>query len=284
MLRRLERHVADLSGCRLCPGMQSAPITGAAVASRVMLVGQAPGDKEPALGRPFAWTAGRAMFKWFQEACGVDEAAFRARVYMTAVCRCFPGKKGRGGDRVPSAAEIANCARWLQRRDDPPAARAGHPRGQAGHRPVHRLRGPGGARRPPGALRLRRARLRRHPAAAPVRRLAVAARGARQDAAAPTPWRSSPRTRRGGAAGTRDRARPPGAGSVLRRRVARRFPSPRRSGPCPSRAARPAWRSRRRTARRPPGRPAAPRRTPGPSRRTPAPWRRRTHRSAPGSG
>ena len=114
MLRRLEQHVADLRGCRLCPGMQSAPITGAAVASRVMLVGQAPGDKEPELQRPFAWTAGKAMFKWFQEACGVDEAAFRARVYMTAVCRCFPGKKPRGGDRVPSAGEIANCAPWLQ--------------------------------------------------------------------------------------------------------------------------------------------------------------------------
>ena len=114
MLRRLEQHVADLRACRLCPAMQSAPITGAAVASRVMLVGQAPGDKEPELQRPFAWTAGKAMFKWFQEACGIDEAAFRARVYMTAVCRCFPGKKPRGGDRVPSAEEIVNCGRWLQ--------------------------------------------------------------------------------------------------------------------------------------------------------------------------
>ena len=114
MLRRLEQHVAGLLACRLCPAMQSAPITGAAVASRVMLVGQAPGDKEPELQRPFAWTAGKAMFKWFQEACGIDEAAFRSRVYMAAVCRCFPGKKPRSGDRVPGAGEIANCARWLQ--------------------------------------------------------------------------------------------------------------------------------------------------------------------------
>ena len=114
MLRRLEQHVADLRACRLCPAMQSAPITGAAVVSRVMLVGQAPGDKEPQLQRPFAWTAGKAMFKWFQEACGIDEAAFRCRVYMAAVCRCFPGKRPRGGDRVPDAGEIANCGRWLQ--------------------------------------------------------------------------------------------------------------------------------------------------------------------------
>ena len=114
MLRRLEQHVVALRACRLCPAMQSAPVTGPAVPSRVMLVGQAPGDKEPALQRPFAWTAGRAMFKWFEDACGIDEAGFRSRIYMTAVCRCFPGKKPRGGDRVPSPAEIANCARWLQ--------------------------------------------------------------------------------------------------------------------------------------------------------------------------
>ena len=114
MLQRLEQHVAALRACRLCPAMQSAPVTGAAVASRVMLVGQAPGDKEPALQRPFAWTAGKAMFKWFEDACGIDEAGFRSRIYMTAVCRCFPGKKPRGGDRVPNPGEIANCSRWLQ--------------------------------------------------------------------------------------------------------------------------------------------------------------------------
>jgi len=29
------------------------------------------------------------------------------------VCRCFPGKKETGGDRVPDEEEIANCSRWL---------------------------------------------------------------------------------------------------------------------------------------------------------------------------
>jgi uracil-DNA glycosylase len=33
---------------------------------------------------------------------------------MAAVCRCFPGKNPKGGDRVPDAAEVANCARWLE--------------------------------------------------------------------------------------------------------------------------------------------------------------------------
>jgi uracil-DNA glycosylase len=84
------------------------------VLSRVMLVGQAPGGKEPALGRPFAWTAGKQLFRWF-EPLGLHEAAFRERVYMAAVCRCFPGKLAKGGDRVPAPLEIENCRPWLQR-------------------------------------------------------------------------------------------------------------------------------------------------------------------------
>jgi len=72
-----------------------------------------PGDKEPKLGRPFAWTAGKTLFKWFQEALGWTEDEVRDRIYFAAVCRCFPGKKETGGDRVPAEDEIANCSRWL---------------------------------------------------------------------------------------------------------------------------------------------------------------------------
>ncbi len=82
--------------------------------SKVLLVGQAPGDREPKLGRPFAWTAGKTLFRWFEESCGLDEAAFRSSIYMAAVCRCFPGKKPTGGDRVPDREEIAECASWLE--------------------------------------------------------------------------------------------------------------------------------------------------------------------------
>lgn len=93
--------------------MQSTPVLGNPVASRVLLVGQAPGPREPLIGRPFAWTAGKMLFRWFG-LIGVDEAAFRGGVYMAAVCRCFPGKRPAGGDRVPDDDEITNCARWLE--------------------------------------------------------------------------------------------------------------------------------------------------------------------------
>ena len=94
--------------------MHQPVVVGPPVLSKMLLVGQAPGDKEPALGRPFAWTAGKQLFKWFAT-LGVDEAAFRARVYMAATCRCFPGKNPGGGDRVPSDEEVANCRPWLER-------------------------------------------------------------------------------------------------------------------------------------------------------------------------
>jgi uracil-DNA glycosylase len=80
-----------------------------------MLVGQAPGPREGSFGRPFAWTAGRTMFRWFEEALGVDEQQFRAKVYIAAVARCFPGKASGGGDRKPDAGEVARCETWLQR-------------------------------------------------------------------------------------------------------------------------------------------------------------------------
>ncbi|MFZ9932157.1 MAG: uracil-DNA glycosylase family protein [Chthoniobacterales bacterium] len=96
--------------------MESAPVSGGPVASEVVLVGQAPGTREPVLGRPFAWTAGKTLFRWFEEACGFGEEVFRANIYMAAVCRCFPGKHPKGsGDRVPDEEEIANCRPWLDR-------------------------------------------------------------------------------------------------------------------------------------------------------------------------
>lgn len=111
-LRLLHR---ELDACRACPKMIGPVVHGAPVASRVVLVGQAPGPREGAFGRPFAWTAGRTMFRWFEEALGVDEATFRSRVYMAAVARCFPGKASGGGDRKPDALEVERCRTWLER-------------------------------------------------------------------------------------------------------------------------------------------------------------------------
>ncbi|HEX5062853.1 MAG TPA: uracil-DNA glycosylase family protein [Kofleriaceae bacterium] len=112
-LVQLRRHVAQLRECAACPDMIGPVVTGKPVMSPVMLIGQAPGVKEGPAGKPFAWTAGKTMFGWFAT-LGLDEEEFRSRVYMAAVCRCFPGKAPGGtGDRVPSPDEVERCSKHL---------------------------------------------------------------------------------------------------------------------------------------------------------------------------
>ena len=93
--------------------MTGPPVHGEPVISPVLLIGQAPGPKEVQVRRPFAWTAGKTLFRWFA-GIGLTEEQFRSRIYMAAVCRCFPGKGAAGGDRVPGREEIANCSPWLE--------------------------------------------------------------------------------------------------------------------------------------------------------------------------
>lgn len=110
---RLDRHVARLRQCRRCPRMVSPPVSGGPIVSNVIIIGQAPGIREPVLKRPFAWTAGKTLFRWFELFCGMNEAAVRSTIYFAAVCRCFPGKAPGGGDRVPAPDEIRNCSSWM---------------------------------------------------------------------------------------------------------------------------------------------------------------------------
>lgn len=115
--RDLERHLAEIRGCRRCPAVEPPPVGAlpdpAFGLPRVQLVGQAPGPREKVEQRPFAYTAGNRLFAWFAK-LGVPEEEFRARVWMAAVIRCFPGRAPQGGDRVPAPGEIANCAPFLE--------------------------------------------------------------------------------------------------------------------------------------------------------------------------
>jgi len=99
--------------CRKCglPEGVSA-VFGCFDAPRWMLVGQAPGKKEVALGRPFAGAAGRRLFQWLTEA-GFEEQQFRSFCYVTAMMKCFPGS-GERGDLKPNRQQVANCAPWLE--------------------------------------------------------------------------------------------------------------------------------------------------------------------------
>lgn len=78
-----------------------------------MTIGQAPGPTEVIAQRPFNAGSGKRLFEWLGKA-GFNEAEFRAKMYMTAVTKCFPGKgKGGHGDRVPTKEEQKLCRPWL---------------------------------------------------------------------------------------------------------------------------------------------------------------------------
>ena len=103
-----------LRHCGKCPNVLGPAVHGPALSSPILLVGQAPGAHEGRLGRPFAYTAGKTLFKWLGGATGADEEELRRLIYFAAVARCFPGKNLKGaGDRPPSPVEVSNCREFL---------------------------------------------------------------------------------------------------------------------------------------------------------------------------
>jgi len=115
IVTRLKKLHVELDGCTACPKMIGPVVHGPPVVSKVFLVGQAPGPHEGKIGKPFAWTAGKTLFRWFHESMGLSEETFRERIYMAAVARCFPGKANGGGDRKPDGEEIVRCRSFLER-------------------------------------------------------------------------------------------------------------------------------------------------------------------------
>jgi uracil-DNA glycosylase len=111
---------AAIAACRLCQerGLlaRAHPIPPRFVpGARIVLIGQAPGAITDRRGYHFAGPAGTFLDRWFDRA-GFPPNAFRERVHLTSLTRCFPGKAPTGhGDRPPSPAERALCRPYLDR-------------------------------------------------------------------------------------------------------------------------------------------------------------------------
>ena len=112
-LRLLHR---ELDACRACPKMIGPVVHGPPVASRVLLLGQAPGPREGSFGKPFAWTAGRTMFGWFERV-----ARHRRRALPRAPCTwprspgAFPGRRAAAAIASPTPKRSSRCETWLAR-------------------------------------------------------------------------------------------------------------------------------------------------------------------------
>jgi uracil-DNA glycosylase family protein len=100
-------------GCKRCDLWKNATQTvfgEGSPDSKLMLVGEQPGDKEDLEGRPFVGPAGQLLDQALEQA-GID----RGTTYVTNVVKHFKWQP-RGKRRIhqkPNAAEVAACRIWL---------------------------------------------------------------------------------------------------------------------------------------------------------------------------
>src|ERR1044071_5331647 len=110
-LSSLKNAAADCQACDLwLKGTQTVFGEGSR-RSRVMFVGEQPGNEEDLTGKPFVGPAGRLFDSALDEA-GID----RKQTYVTNVVKHFKWEP-RGKRRIhkkPNAVEIAACMPWLQ--------------------------------------------------------------------------------------------------------------------------------------------------------------------------
>jgi uracil-DNA glycosylase len=110
-LKALREAAAGCRGCHLWRNATQTVFGEGRKASRVMLVGEQPGDKEDRAGEPFVGPAGRELDRGL-EAAGID----RGDAYVTNVVKHFKFEE-RGRRRIhqtPKRFEIDACRPWLE--------------------------------------------------------------------------------------------------------------------------------------------------------------------------
>jgi DNA polymerase len=110
-LKALKEAARECRGCHLWrPGTQTVFGEGRK-SSRLMLVGEQPGDREDLAGKPFVGPAGRELDRGL-EAAGIE----RRDAYLTNVVKHFKFEE-RGRRRIhqtPKRFEIDACVPWLR--------------------------------------------------------------------------------------------------------------------------------------------------------------------------
>ena len=110
-LKALRAAAERCRGCHLWRGATQTVFGEGRRSSRVMLVGEQPGDKEDRAGEPFVGPAGRELDRGL-EAAGIA----RADAYVTNVVKHFKFEE-RGRRRIhqtPKRFEIDACKPWLE--------------------------------------------------------------------------------------------------------------------------------------------------------------------------
>jgi uracil-DNA glycosylase family protein len=109
-LEALRTAAADCRGCHLWRPATQTVFGEGLKRSRVMLVGEQPGDKEDRAGRPFVGPAGKELDRGL-EAAGIP----RDEAYLTNVVKHFKFEE-RGNRRIhqtPKRFEVEACKPWF---------------------------------------------------------------------------------------------------------------------------------------------------------------------------
>ena len=98
----LDALLAEIRACRVCAEAmphEPRPVVRAASTAKIAIVGQAPGTRVHASGKPFTDPSGDRLREWM----GVDEAVFydTSRIAIVPMGFCFPGLDAKGGDLPP---------------------------------------------------------------------------------------------------------------------------------------------------------------------------------------
>jgi len=110
-MKALREAAAGCRGCHLWRPATQTVFGEGRKSSRVMLVGEQPGDREDRAGRPFVGPAGRELNSGL-EAAGIE----RRDAYLTNVVKHFKFEE-RGKRRIhqtPKRFEIDACQPWLE--------------------------------------------------------------------------------------------------------------------------------------------------------------------------
>jgi DNA polymerase len=110
-LASLREAAAGCRGCHLWRHATQTVFGEGMKKSRVVFVGEQPGDKEDRAGRPFVGPAGRELDRALDEV-GID----RGEVYVTNVVKhfAFEERGKRRMHRTPKRFEIDACRPWLE--------------------------------------------------------------------------------------------------------------------------------------------------------------------------
>lgn len=107
MPQALDRLLAEIRACRVCRTQprgaplahEPRPVVRASETARILIVGQAPGTKVHASGKPFDDRSGDRLRAWMNVPPDVfyDET----RIAIAPMGFCFPGQDPKGGDLPP---------------------------------------------------------------------------------------------------------------------------------------------------------------------------------------